>query len=124
MINTQRIVNVGFGGLAIVLGIFVRQIADLVWGITRLPMPQSLPFAPADAIGFAVAAITFFVLRRHQKANMFTNEVVVELSKVTWPPKKETLLSTVVVSVMVGICAVILFAFDTLWGTAVKLFYQ
>lgn len=124
MINTQRIVNIGFGGLAVVLGIFVRQIADLIWGIVRLPIPQDLPFTPADAIGFAVAIITFFVLRRHQKANTFTNEVVVELSKVTWPPKKETLLSTVVVGVMVGICAVILFAFDTLWGTVVKLFYQ
>ncbi|MBI2975236.1 MAG: preprotein translocase subunit SecE, partial [Deltaproteobacteria bacterium] len=47
-----------------------------------------------------------------------------ELAKVTWPPKKETLLSTAVIAIMVAICSMIIFGFDTLWGTVVKLLYQ
>lgn len=67
---------------------------------------------------------TFFILLKSAKVNSFTNEVITELGKVTWPNRKETVLSTGVVSVLVGICAMILFGFDVLWGAVVKVFYQ
>jgi preprotein translocase SecE subunit len=54
----------------------------------------------------------------------FTNEVISELSKVVWPARKETALSTVVVTVLVGICSIILFGFDMFWGMLVSVFYQ
>ncbi|OGQ06854.1 MAG: preprotein translocase subunit SecE [Deltaproteobacteria bacterium RIFCSPLOWO2_12_FULL_40_28] len=54
------------------------------------------------------------------KISAFVNDVVVELGKVTWPQRKETVLSAVVVIVMVGIASVFLFTFDTLWGSLVQ----
>lgn len=110
-------------GLGVVVWLFVKHIADTVWGVARLPVPQSWPMTPADLIALVAAVTVFIILKKNQKVNSFVGEVVVELEKVTWPPKKETLLSSVVVSVMVAICAVILFAFDTMWGTLVKLLY-
>jgi preprotein translocase subunit SecE len=92
--------------------------------VAKLPVPQDWPFTPADLIGAVAAVAVFIILKRHKKVNQFSSEVLTELSKVTWPPKKETILSTVVIAVMVAICSVILFSFDTLWGTLVKLLYQ
>jgi preprotein translocase subunit SecE len=87
-------------------------------------VPQSWPLTPADVIALVSAVAVFVILRRNNKVTSFVDEVIVELEKVTWPPKKETLLSTVVVAVMVAISAALLFGFDTLWGTLVKLLYQ
>jgi preprotein translocase subunit SecE len=121
--NNQRIVDGAFGALGVVGGYFVRQVADTLWGILRLPLPQEWPVSPSDLMGIASAVAIFIIFRKNAKANTFTNEVLVELSKVTWPPRKETLLSTVVVTIMVAICSLILFGFDTLWGTLVKVLY-
>lgn len=123
-LNVNRLVNASFAGLAVVVFLFIRQIAELVWHIAKLPVPADLPATPADIIAFVAGILTFIIMKKNAKATQFTGEVIVELSKVTWPPKKETLLSGVVVSVMVAVCALILFTFDTLWGTLVKMFYQ
>ncbi len=122
--NNQRIVDGAFAALGVVGGYFIRQVADTLWGILRFPLQQDWPLSPADMMGIVVAVAIFVIFRKNTKANTFTNEVLVELSKVTWPPRKETLLSTVVVTVMVAICSLILFGFDTLWGTLVKVLYQ
>ncbi len=124
MQNTKRIVNIGFVALAAVVGYFVLQVTDTLWGVFRFHAPQDLPFTPAQLIGVVAGVIVFILVKRNNRIVQFCDEVVAELAKVTWPPKKETLLSTVVVSIMVGICALILFCFDTLWGTLVKLLYQ
>ncbi|MBI2981604.1 MAG: preprotein translocase subunit SecE [Deltaproteobacteria bacterium] len=51
------------------------------------------------------------------------NEVVVELSKVSWPLGKETLASSGVVVVLVGIAALILAVVDMIWTKmAIKVF--
>ncbi len=122
--NNQRIVDGAFAALGVVGGYFVRQVADMLWGILKLPLLQDWPLSPADMMGIVVAVAIFIIFRKNTKTNTFTNEVLVELSKVTWPPRKETLLSTVVVTIMVAICSLILFGFDTLWGTLVKVLYQ
>ncbi|PIR20484.1 MAG: preprotein translocase subunit SecE [Deltaproteobacteria bacterium CG11_big_fil_rev_8_21_14_0_20_47_16] len=49
------------------------------------------------------------------------NEVAQELSKVTWPPRKETVVSAGVIAVLVGIVSLILVGFDTLWQKLVGL---
>jgi preprotein translocase SecE subunit len=123
-LNVNRLVNVSFAGLGIVVFLFIRQIAEVVWHLSRLPVPTEWPVTPADLIAFAAGVAVFVVLKKNNKTSTFTSEVIVELSKVTYPPRKETLLSGVVVSIMVAVCAMILFGFDTLWGTMVKLLYQ
>ncbi|MBI2341757.1 MAG: preprotein translocase subunit SecE [Deltaproteobacteria bacterium] len=122
--NNARWVNISFVVLGVVAFLFMRQAADVAWTLLKLPVPSDWPVVPADLIGAAAGVAVFFVLKKNRKAGDFFNEVVAELAKVTWPPKKETLLSTAVIAIMVAICSMIIFGFDTLWGTVVKLLYQ
>jgi preprotein translocase SecE subunit len=62
-----------------------------------------------------VALVFFVVLYRHQKANVFMNEVVSELAQVTWPIPNETMKATWVVLVMVLISGLILGFLDFFW---------
>jgi preprotein translocase SecE subunit len=58
---------------------------------------------------------------RHRRLNVFMNEVTLELSKVTWPPRKESMMSAGVIAVLVGIVSLILVGFDTVWQRLVGL---
>ena len=50
----------------------------------------------------------------------FFREVKVELSKVTWPPRKELLTATGVVIVAVVIAGVYIGVFDFIWNIIVR----
>lgn len=119
--KTVSIIYLACGFLAWLL---FREIMATVWVVARLPLPADWIMAPSDMIAAAVGLSTFVVLLRNEKVNTFVNEVITELAKVTWPNRKETVLSTGVVSVLVGICSIILFGFDMLWGALVKILYQ
>ena len=53
----------------------------------------------------------------------FLQQVRQETSKVTWPTRKETIVSTVMVFVMVLIAALFFFAVDQLLSAGVKLIF-
>ncbi len=124
MQRSQKAVSLIYLACGAVVWLLFREIFATVWVLARLPMPAEWVASPVDILSAVMGIITFVVLLKNEKANSFTNEVITELGKVTWPNKKETVLSTGVVSVLVGICAMILFGFDMMWGTLVKLFYQ
>ena len=53
----------------------------------------------------------------------FFRQVRQEASKVTWPTRKETVISTVMVFIMVIIAALFFFAVDQLLSAGVKLVF-
>ncbi|MBT6391940.1 MAG: preprotein translocase subunit SecE [Nitrosomonadales bacterium] len=53
----------------------------------------------------------------------FFKQVRQETSKVTWPTRKETMISTVMVFVMVIIAALFFFAVDQVLSAGVKLIF-
>ena len=53
----------------------------------------------------------------------FLRQVRQEATKVTWPTRKETIISTVMVFIMVIIAALFFFAVDQLLSTGVKLVF-
>lgn len=57
------------------------------------------------------------------KTNPFTflQQVRSETSKVTWPTRRETMISTAMVFIMAGLAAAFFFAADMLMGWAVGL---
>jgi preprotein translocase subunit SecE len=57
----------------------------------------------------------------HGRVRTFLREVRIEMSKVTWPPRKEIITSTGVVIVAVIIAAVYIGVFDFIWSTIVQL---
>ena len=53
----------------------------------------------------------------------FLKQVRLETSKVTWPTRKETMISTVMVFVMVLIAALFFFAVDQVLSSSIKLIF-
>ena len=102
----------------------MRELIATVWVIARISQPLDWIVPPTDILAAIIAFIMFVVLLRSERINLFTNEVITELGEVVWPGKKETVFSTGIVSVLVGICSVILFGFDMVWGMMVRLFYR
>ncbi|MBI4211955.1 MAG: preprotein translocase subunit SecE [Deltaproteobacteria bacterium] len=90
----------------------------------RLPLLDQWVLAPTDLIAITVGAIFFLVLVRNERAGLFVSEVFTELAKVTWPNRKETAMSSVVVVVLLALSALILFTFDLLWGSLINMMYQ
>ena len=54
----------------------------------------------------------------------FVQEVRQEIRKVTWPTRKETLVSTAMVFVMVAIAALFFFAVDQLLSLGVRFLFD
>ena len=56
----------------------------------------------------------------HGRVRTFLREVRVEMSKVTWPPRKELLQATGVVIIAVIIASAYIGVFDFIWTTIVR----
>jgi preprotein translocase SecE subunit len=106
----------------VALWFLLRQMLSQVWEIFRLPVFADWPVQVPSVIALALALGAFAYTKSNKPAMEFLDEVSQELSKVTWPNLKDTVASTGVIIVMVGIAAGILFLFDTLWGTLTKSF--
>ncbi|KPK15008.1 MAG: hypothetical protein AMJ62_11195 [Myxococcales bacterium SG8_38] len=61
---------------------------------------------------------------RSKKTHTFVVEVCVELSKVTWPARKETWSQTIVVIIVSVIAAIILGVFDAVWSQITDFIYN
>jgi preprotein translocase subunit SecE len=83
---------------------------------------------PSEAIVTAGAVVagmaTAVVLYRHQPSYAIVHDVAEEMSKVTWPTRKETSSSTIIVVVASIIAAFVLFLFDTVWSAVTDLVYK
>lgn len=88
--------------------------------IAEVPAPS---FFMSVLIGAGTAVAFAVYLWRHPKVNRLVVEIVTELSKVTWPTRKELSASTVVVLVVSVIAAIILGAFDAFWSWATAFIY-
>ncbi len=62
-----------------------------------------------------------FSLYWNDKSNAFMNEVVLEMSRVTWPTTNDTYKATILVVVFVLIAGVVLGGFDSLWTWIMKM---
>jgi len=120
MASNQKIVNLGLllGGGALFL--FLMNLTRAVWGLVGLRRMPDWILEPHVLIGLALAGTAALVVRRNETSNRYLNEVAQELSKVTWPSRKEAALSTGVSCVLVAVCAVVLFFYDSLWAIILR----
>jgi preprotein translocase subunit SecE len=97
----------------------------LVWGLIGLLLAASLaanyyyvdfPWA-LRATGWILVSIIVIVLAlftaKGQEIKAFSKEARIELRKVVWPTRQETVQSTMVVAVMVIITALLLWGIDS-----------
>ena len=125
-LGVERWVQFAYAACAITLAWFLIKSSTAIWTIladTVDAVPE--PNATIIAVGAGlVALMTAVIAYRSQKIHTFVVEVCVELSKVTWPTRKETWSQTIVVIIVSIIAAVILGVFDALWSQITDFIYN
>lgn len=124
MNSNKKYLDLAFGVISLIVWAVFRQLITFGWEFLRLPIYESLPVGIPDIISFVFAIAAFLILKRNVKVTEFGLEVISELLKVTWPTRKETVISTGVIVVMVGIASVMMFLIDTVWGTLTRSFLE
>lgn len=106
------------GLCAYVLYLILTQVADFarIGGSNVFETGLSWPVVGGSTAGL-LGLVMFVILMTNSKALNFSDDVFIELSKTTWPTLKETGASTVVVSVLVLIAAIVFLLMDMLWGS-------
>ena len=118
-LGNERWVQFGFIALAATTFWLADKIILMVWDQFAEPDPTMIA-GIAAIVGILGAWMTY----KHEGANAFATESAAELSKVTWPSRKETWSNTVVTVVVSIIAAAILFAFDATWSAITDLIYK
>jgi preprotein translocase subunit SecE len=125
-LGVERWVQFAYAACAITLAWFLIKSSTAVWTILAdnvdvVPEPNATVIAVgAGLVSFIAAVIAY----RSKKTHTFVVEVCVELSKVTWPTRKETWSQTVVVLIVSVIAAVILGVFDAVWAQITDFIYD
>ncbi len=115
--KNQRWIIVSYIVASLACFLVFQQLMGAIWDYFRLPLFDQWPVSLPDVVAVLLALGVFLGLKLNVRANSFMADVIVELGKVTWPARKETVLSAVIVVVMVGIASLVLFLFDSLWGS-------
>jgi len=121
-VENQRPVAVVFIAGAVLLGVFVRSLVVAVMGYAVLEDPTVAGVAASVLVGVVAGIVGFFVLLRNEKATTFTDSVVSELKRVTWPSRDETFSNTGIVVGAAIFFASLLSAYDFLWAKLTGLF--
>jgi preprotein translocase subunit SecE len=111
----------------LVLWILVDKLLATVMGWAGIAeynfeMPSER-FTLTTLLGLAVAGAMGAWAWRHPTLSTLSNEVVVELRKVTWPTAQETRAATLVVIVTVFIMSIFLGVFDMIWSRILDFIY-
>ncbi len=117
-IGLNRYVHVGFFAAGFVLTYVLIKVVGAIWN--RLLASNDLAVI---SISVAIAAGVTIYGWRHPRLNQLAKEIATELSKVTWPTRKETSAFTVTVIVTTIIAAAILGLFDMFWNFLTRQVY-
>jgi len=123
--RNQKYIIMTFLAAGALVGFSLRGLAVPLLARMEMSDPMVLGLMNATSlVGIVSAVLTFFVLNRHPLVVRFTNEVITELRKVTWPDREETLRSTTVVVGTTLFVALMLALYDYTWAevTGVLLF--
>jgi preprotein translocase subunit SecE len=117
-LGLERWVQFAFVAIAGLTFFLSDKLINYVWNFFQEPDGTLV-----TGISAIVGILTGYLLYRHPKVKPLADEVAGELSKVTWPSRRETWYSTVVVIVTSIIAATYLGLFDTLWSAFTDLIY-
>lgn len=119
----MKYVHVMFFTGALVAGWLLVQIVETMWTWANLEWTAVPPssYGLVLLIGGGIGAGVAFYMWRHPQVNRLAIEIVNELSKVTWPTRKELYASTVVVIIVSVIASILLGLFDAFWSWATTL---
>ena len=121
----KRFVYAAYFAGAIGIAFLLSKITTIAWGRLAVwkPMlgePRDDILMPVSAILGAAAALYYW---RRTRARELAEQVAEELSKVTWPSRKEVTNSTFVVIVATLVSTVFFALMDRFWGFVTNLVY-
>ena len=125
-LGVERWVQFAYAACAITLAWFLIKVTEATWTlladtVDSVPEPNGTIIAVGAGLVAFIAAVASY---RSKKIHTFVVEVCVELSKVTWPSRKETWSQTIVVIVVSIIAAIILGVFDAMWSQITDFIYD
>jgi preprotein translocase SecE subunit len=118
-LDLTRYVHIMFLAGGALAAYLAYQIIAAVW--VRFSPDPSFPLL--FALGIATGGGLALYLWRHERTRQLAQEVVGELSRVTWPTRQELGAATVVVIVTSIIMSIVLGLFDTLWSWMTNVIY-
>jgi preprotein translocase subunit SecE len=120
----KRIVAIFYVLAAIAVGVFLEKVLALVFSYARVnDFAIFGDWSLSTVVGFAIAVAAAIVIWRIPKTQTVSLEIALELRRVTWPSVRETRAATIAVVVATFIAALILGAFDAVWGRLSALLY-
>ncbi len=121
--NNQRYITLTFLCAAAIIGITIRSAAVEGIAIAGWADPLLLNLIQLSVIiAIASGVIAFIFMLRNEQAVSFVDEVCVEMRKIYWPDREETINSTTVVIVSCFIITASLAAFDFIWAKVTGVF--
>jgi preprotein translocase subunit SecE len=117
----QKWVNLSYLALAALVGYILFALAIRLVGVYDLETRVQNVELIVRGASVGLGGLVFLILWRHERVNQFMNEVMIELSRVTWPTQKETSSATFVVIVMVLISGAVLGFLDYVWTQLLRL---
>ena len=126
--TNSRIVTIAYVFFGLLAGFFLEHLFISIFGTFSLTQPMTttmftVPLGPgepkefswATIIGLAISIGGFLYAYRNPAAQTFSEEIVAELRKTTWPTLEETRAATIAVIVASLIAASLLGLFDVFW---------
>jgi len=107
-----------FAAGGIIALFLLAKTGDWIWSYFGKPKPLVV-----YGLAALVAGIAVWVAWRNEEIFTLASECITELSKVSWPTRRETMAATLVVIVTVIIASGFLGMFDALWAYLTKLLY-
>jgi preprotein translocase subunit SecE len=114
----RKWVHVMFALAGIILAWLLSKCGDWVWSYFGKPNELYVGLASV-----AVASVATYIAWKNEEVFTLANEVTTELRKVTWPTRRETLNSTIVVIMTTIISSLLLGFFDAVWAWATRMIY-
>jgi preprotein translocase SecE subunit len=120
MQDTDRYVSIAYVVLGLIAAWVLAKTAFVAFDALK---PSAniilfLGFRLSAFLGIGIAGAVTLWLWNHQTAKTFSEEVAIELQKVTWPDREERQRSTIVVIVFSVVLALFLALFDVVWKFA------
>ena len=113
MSGDKKWINVAYLVGASLVAWVLSLVFELVLKYTHWRNPKILNVASLTTIiGFLLAFTAVYIYTRRPNVQVYSDEVVQEAHKVTWPTKNVAYLSSIVVVVTVFVMAIVLGVFD------------
>ncbi len=123
MKTNQRYILFSFLILAVAVGFSARGLAGPIMAALEVSDPRLFGVIDGSSlVGVGLGIATFVVFLRSASSVHFTDEVISELRKVTWPDREDTIRSTIIVVSTSLFFALMLASFDWLWGSLTSAF--